>query len=98
VRFLASEFVTNEDGRIDTLGIDENNAPVTLAARPPVSRCQSLSFSPLAAVNDTFFEAAIVITSPVAGLRPCRSGRSLTANLPKPGIDTSSPFAAALAI
>lgn len=33
-------------------------------------KCQSLSFSPLAAVNDTFFEAAIVIASPVAGLRP----------------------------
>ena len=30
VRFLASEFVTNEGGRMDTLGIDENNAPVVI--------------------------------------------------------------------
>lgn len=30
VRFLASEFVTNENGRLDTLGIDENNAPVVI--------------------------------------------------------------------
>lgn len=30
VRFLASEFVTNDGGRMDTLGIDENNAPVVI--------------------------------------------------------------------
>lgn len=30
VRFLASEFITNEGGRRDTLGIDENNAPVVI--------------------------------------------------------------------
>ncbi len=30
VRFLASEFVTNEGGRMDTLGIDENNGPVVI--------------------------------------------------------------------
>jgi len=30
VRFLASEFITNESGRMDTLGIDENNAPVVI--------------------------------------------------------------------
>jgi len=30
VRFLASEFITNEGGRMDTLGIDENNAPVVI--------------------------------------------------------------------
>ena len=30
VRFLASEFLTNEGGRMDTLGIDENNAPVVI--------------------------------------------------------------------
>lgn len=30
VRFLASEFVTNEGGRMDTLGIDENNSPVVI--------------------------------------------------------------------
>jgi len=30
VRFLASEFVTNEGGRMDTLGIDENGFPVII--------------------------------------------------------------------
>ncbi len=30
IRFLASEFVTNTGGRMDTLGIDENNAPVVI--------------------------------------------------------------------
>jgi predicted transport protein len=30
VRFLASEFATNEGGRMDTLGIDENNSPVVI--------------------------------------------------------------------
>jgi predicted transport protein len=30
VRFLASEFITNAGGRMDTLGIDENNAPVVI--------------------------------------------------------------------
>ncbi len=30
VRFLASEFATNDGGRMDTLGIDENNAPVVI--------------------------------------------------------------------
>lgn len=30
VRFLASEYVTNEGGRMDTLGIDENNGPVVI--------------------------------------------------------------------
>jgi len=30
VRFLASEFKTNEGGRMDTLGIDENNVPVVI--------------------------------------------------------------------
>jgi predicted transport protein len=30
VRFLASEFPTNEGGRMDTIGIDENNSPVII--------------------------------------------------------------------
>ena len=30
VRFLASEFSTNEGGRMDTIGIDENNSPVII--------------------------------------------------------------------
>ena len=30
VRFLASEFMTTNGGRIDTLGLDENGCPVIL--------------------------------------------------------------------
>ena len=30
VRFLASEFVTSNGGRMDTLGIDENSCPVII--------------------------------------------------------------------
>ena len=30
VRFLASEFIASAAGRMDTLGIDENNAPVVI--------------------------------------------------------------------
>ena len=30
IRFLASEFITNEGGRMDSLGIDENNSPVVI--------------------------------------------------------------------
>lgn len=30
VRFLASEFKTNDGGRMDTIGIDENNVPVVI--------------------------------------------------------------------
>ncbi len=30
VRFLATEYITNSGGRMDTLGIDENNAPVVI--------------------------------------------------------------------
>lgn len=30
VRFVASEFSTNQGGRIDTLGIDENGFPVVI--------------------------------------------------------------------
>jgi len=38
--------------------------------KSPVPVCQSLSFKPFAAVNATFFDAAMVMASPVAGLRP----------------------------
>ena len=64
----------------------------------PHSGLRAFPSVPLAGVNETFFDAAIVIASPVDGLRPWRSGRSLTANLPKPAIETSSPLAAAPAI
>jgi hypothetical protein len=44
--------------------------PFGAGDRSPAQVRQSLSFKPLAAVNDTFFDAAIVMASPVAGLRP----------------------------
>jgi ROS/MUCR transcriptional regulator protein len=43
----------------------------------------------------SFFDAAIVILSPLAGLRPSRLGVVLTLNFPKPGSETSAPLAAA---
>ena len=43
----------------------------------------------------SFFDAAILIFSPLAGLRPSRSGVALTLNFPNPGSDTSAPLAAA---
>ena len=43
----------------------------------------------------SFFDAAILIFSPFAGLRPSRSGVALTLNFPNPGSDTSAPLAAA---
>jgi len=43
---------------------------LTPASCPAGALRQSLSLRPLAAVNDTFLEAAIVIASPVAGFRP----------------------------
>lgn len=36
----------------------------------PASQCQSLSRSPFAAVNVNFFDAAMVMAAPLAGLRP----------------------------
>ena len=49
----------------------------------------------LAAVKASFFEAAMVIVSPVAGLRPWRSARSVTWKRPNPASVTSSPALAA---
>jgi hypothetical protein len=40
----------------------------------------------------------MVIGSPVAGLRPCRSGRSVTLKRPKPASAISSPEAAVVVI
>src|SRR5271166_4306073 len=42
-----------------------------------------------------FNDAAILVFSPLAGLRPSHSGVSLTLDLPKPGSEASSPLAAA---
>src|SRR5208283_4747342 len=56
----------------------------------------SSSFSALAGEQVSFREAAILIFSPLVGLRPSRSGVSLTLNFPNPGSEISSPFAAAL--
>ena len=55
------------------------------------------SLSAFPALNDGNFEADIEIASPVWGLRPVRAARVLAANVPKPAIRTSSPFARALA-
>jgi hypothetical protein len=43
----------------------------------------------------SFFDAAIAMVSPVAGLRPWRAARSLTLKRPKPARTTSSPALAA---
>src|ERR1700730_12403835 len=52
------------------------------------------SLTDLADEKESFFDAAILIFSPFAGLRPSRSGVALTLNFPKPGSDTSAPLAA----
>jgi hypothetical protein len=54
------------------------------------------SFTALAGEKESFFDAAIVIFSPLAGLRPSRFGESLTLNFPNPAKETSSSLAAAL--
>src|SRR5580704_11776681 len=55
----------------------------------------SSSFTALAGEYVSFREAAILTFSPLVGLRPSRSGVSLTLNFPNPGSEISSPFAAA---
>ena len=50
------------------------------------------SFSPFAGRKRAFFDALILIVSPVNGLRPIRALRSTFLNLPKSLIITSSPF------
>jgi hypothetical protein len=52
----------------------------------------------LAGAKESFFEAAMVIVSPVVGLRPWRSARSITLKRPNPASVTSSPALAAAAI
>jgi enoyl-CoA hydratase/carnithine racemase len=54
------------------------------------------SFTALAGEKESFFDAAILIFSPLAGLRPSRSGEALTLNFPNPAKETSSSLAAAL--
>jgi hypothetical protein len=51
------------------------------------------SLKPLSGVMRAFFDALILMASPVAGLRPIRAARSTFANLAKPVIATGSPFA-----
>jgi hypothetical protein len=53
------------------------------------------SLTDLADEKVSFLDAAILIFSPFAGLRPSRSGVALTLNFPNPGSDTSAPLAAA---
>ena len=60
----------------------------------PLSR----SLIAFAGVKVSFFDAAMVMVCPVAGLRPSRAGLAFTLNLPKPLSAISSPLAAASAI
>src|ERR1700734_2053667 len=57
-----------------------------------------LAFRAAPALKRAFFEAAILISLPVAGLRPLPAARSRTENVPKPTGRTSSPFLRDLAI
>src|SRR3989344_7550090 len=50
------------------------------------------SLRALPALNFGWFDAAMVIVSPVRGLRPVEALRLLTANVPKPTRRTSPPF------
>src|SRR3546814_8890721 len=68
---------------------------LSLAASKFTAQPFSLSLTALAAAKVSFFDAAIWIVSPLAGLRPSRAGLSLTLNLPKPGSEISAPVAAA---
>lgn len=58
----------------------------------------NLSLTAFAAENVNLREAAILIVSPVAGLRPSRAGVLFTLNFSKPLSAISSPFAAASAM
>src|SRR5688572_27272894 len=51
------------------------------------------SLNALSGVMRAFFDALILIVSPVAGLRPMRAGRSTFTNLQKPDMFTGSPLA-----
>src|ERR1700691_5914984 len=78
-------------------GAPSGGAPPTTAGGDalPASADQPLRrfFSALAAENFAALEAAILIVSPVDGLRPSRAARWLTLNLPKPASATSPPAA-----
>src|SRR5690606_16342402 len=54
------------------------------------------SLSALPALKPGFIEAAILISSPVRGLRPVRAARLRTSKVPKPTRVTLSPFFRAL--
>lgn len=54
----------------------------------------SLSLTALAGVKVNLRDAAMLMVSPVAGLRPSRAGLSLILNLPNPFKEISSPLAA----
>ena len=67
------------------------------AARSGVAALRALRMV-FAGVKVSFFDAAIVMASPVLGLRPWCSARSPTLNRPKPASATSSPALAAAMI
>jgi hypothetical protein len=50
----------------------------------------------LTSEKESLFDAAILIFSPLAGLRPSRSGEALTLNFPNPANETSSLLTTAL--
>src|SRR5208282_5232169 len=56
----------------------------------------ALSWAP--GLKRTLFDAGMVISSPVAGLRPLPAARVLTENVPKPTRRTSSPLFSAWVI
>jgi len=55
----------------------------------------SASFTAFPGENESFFDAAILIFSPLAGFRPSRSAVALNLNLKKPGREISAPLSAA---
>src|SRR5258708_17237929 len=64
------------------------------AGRPQFSE----SRNPLPGLNLACFDAAILIFSPVRGLRPSDAAREATENVPKPTRRTSSPSFSASAM
>ncbi len=69
-----------------------------VVVEPHLNYLFNTSLSALAGVKARFLEAATVIFSPVAGLRPSRSSEALALNFPNPGIEVSASELAASAM
>ena len=79
----------------------ERIGPPLAMMRPPyflAAFLLRLAFSAAPALKRAFFEAGILISLPVAGLRPLPAARSRTEKVPKPTRRTSSPFLSDLPI